>query len=189
MQRSAQQGTSKQRQTQHSFSSPTSSASASPPSLPLPSPHLATLAVLLPLLSVSMFLFSLLSLFLATPAFGQDIVYDQGHNVTSIVGTWASGSQNVVTGSVSPPDTPQHHVVHTHIPDRALHNPPTNRSSTHKQPAYRIHCESIRDVGRRKLRRRAYSSSDGFYEIARYRMTGNGDRPSFLLARSLYSLS
>ena len=63
-----------------------------------------------------MILFSLLSLFLATPAFGQDIVYDQGHNVTSIVGTWASGSQNVVTGSVSHADTSHHHVVNTHIP-------------------------------------------------------------------------
>lgn len=64
----------------------------------------ATLAVLLPTPDiVSMFLLSLLSLF-ATPAFGQDIVYNQAHNVTNIFGTWSSGSQNVVTGPVSPSD-------------------------------------------------------------------------------------
>lgn len=56
-------------------------------------------------LFVTMIAFSLLSLFLAAPTFGQ-IVYDSGHNVTNIVGTWSSGSQNVVTGSVSLYDTP-----------------------------------------------------------------------------------
>ena len=124
-----------------------------------------------------MIAFSLLSLFFVTHALGQDIVYDSAHNVTSIVGTWSSGSQNVVTGAVSiSDDPPVSHVVYTHIPDRASHNPPTNRSSTQLQLACHIHCELIRDVERRKLRWCVYSSSDGYYEIARYRMTGNGNR-------------
>ncbi|KAH0832288.1 hypothetical protein J3R83DRAFT_13287 [Lanmaoa asiatica] len=64
-----------------------------------------------------MIVFSLLSLFLATHAFGQAIVYDSAHNVTTIVGTWSSGSQNVVTGMVSPPDNPLFfRVVHMHTP-------------------------------------------------------------------------
>lgn len=37
----------------------------------------------------------------AAPAvLAQDIVYDSIHNATTIVGTWSSGSQAVVTGSV-----------------------------------------------------------------------------------------
>lgn len=31
----------------------------------------------------------------------QDVVYNSIHNVTTIYGTWSSGSQNVVTGYVS----------------------------------------------------------------------------------------
>ena len=38
----------------------------------------------------------------ATCVFAQDvpIVYDSIHNVTSIQGTWSSGSQHVLTGAV-----------------------------------------------------------------------------------------
>ncbi|KAI9464381.1 chaperone for protein-folding within the ER, fungal-domain-containing protein [Boletus coccyginus] len=88
-----------------------------------------------------MFLFFLLSFF-ATPAFGQDIVYNQAHNVTTIFGTWSSGSQNVVTG----PGFAQ----------------PANASFVY--PATTGMSYSF--------------SSDGFYEIARYRMTGNGSQPN-----------
>lgn len=47
-----------------------------------------------------MMIFTSLLLLLATSAHGQT-VYDAAHNVTAITGTWSSGSQNVVTGSVS----------------------------------------------------------------------------------------
>ncbi|KAH7885070.1 chaperone for protein-folding within the ER, fungal-domain-containing protein [Phlebopus sp. FC_14] len=90
-----------------------------------------------------MFFVSLLSLLLATvPAFGQDIIYDSAHNVTAIYGTWASGSQNVVTGSgfAQPANV-------------SFIYPSTTGLS--------------------------YSfTTDGFYEIARYRMTGNGSIPN-----------
>ncbi|GBE85346.1 Protein rot1 [Sparassis crispa] len=45
-----------------------------------------------------MFLTPLLALLLAVPALAQDIILDAGHNVTTLSGTWASGSGNVVTG-------------------------------------------------------------------------------------------
>lgn len=40
---------------------------------------------------------------LASSASAQDaqVVYDQAHNASSLEGTWASGSQQVLTGSVS----------------------------------------------------------------------------------------
>ncbi|KAF9235655.1 chaperone for protein-folding within the ER, fungal-domain-containing protein [Melanogaster broomeanus] len=85
---------------------------------------------------------SLLSLLLAVPAFGQAIVYNSGHNVTSIVGTWASGSQNVITGSGFAQPANESFIY-----------PPTTGLS--------------------------YSfTDDGYYEIARYRMTGNGPSPN-----------
>lgn len=37
----------------------------------------------------------------ALPVLSQDIVYDAAHNATPIVGTWATGSKAVVTGTVS----------------------------------------------------------------------------------------
>jgi len=40
----------------------------------------------------------LLALALASSSLAQDIVYDAIHNATTIVGTWSSGSQAVVTG-------------------------------------------------------------------------------------------
>lgn len=102
---------------------------------------------------LKMFAFILFSLLLATPAFSQDIVLNSGHNVTTLPGTWSSGSQNVVTGEVSHPHIPHvSHVTYTHIPDRALPDPPTNRSSTPKQPACLIHCESIPTVEYCRLR-------------------------------------
>jgi hypothetical protein len=36
------------------------------------------------------------------------VIYDQAHNYTSLEGTWASGSQQVLTGPVSPPDYVQY---------------------------------------------------------------------------------
>jgi hypothetical protein len=36
---------------------------------------------------------------LAPAAYSQDIVYNAEHNATSIVGTWSSGSKNVMTGA------------------------------------------------------------------------------------------
>ncbi|KAF9219136.1 hypothetical protein BS17DRAFT_434398 [Gyrodon lividus] len=82
-----------------------------------------------------MFVVSFLSLLLAVPALGLD-------NVTSIVGTWASGSQNVVTGSGFAQPANESFIY-----------PPTTGLS--------------------------YSfTADGFYEIARYRMTGNGPSPT-----------
>ncbi|KAF8838909.1 hypothetical protein BDN67DRAFT_991105 [Paxillus ammoniavirescens] len=82
-----------------------------------------------------MIVFSLLLLLLAVPALGQG-------NVTSIVGTWASGSQNVITG--------------------AGFAQPANESFTYP-PTTGL----------------SYSfTGDGFYEIARYRMTGNGPSPT-----------
>ncbi|KAG9308512.1 chaperone for protein-folding within the ER, fungal-domain-containing protein [Chiua virens] len=89
-----------------------------------------------------MFVLSLLSLLLAIPALGQTIVYDSQHNVTTIIGTWSSGSQNVVTG----PGFAQ-------PANESFIYPPTTGIS--------------------------YSfSSDGYYEVARYRMTGNGTLPN-----------
>ncbi|KAF8133318.1 chaperone for protein-folding within the ER, fungal-domain-containing protein [Boletus edulis] len=89
-----------------------------------------------------MFAFPLLFLFLAAPVFGQDIVYNAGHNVTTIIGTWSSGSQNVVTGS-----------NFARPANLSFNYPPTTGIS--------------------------YSfTSDGFYEIARYRMVGNGTQPN-----------
>lgn len=41
-----------------------------------------------------------LALALLTRVQGQDIVFDAEHNATNIVGTWSSGSQAVMTGSV-----------------------------------------------------------------------------------------
>ncbi|KAF8553651.1 hypothetical protein OG21DRAFT_1463724 [Imleria badia] len=84
---------------------------------------------------------SLLSLILTAPVFGQ-IVYNQAHNITSLVGTWSSGSQNVVTGSGFAQPANESFIY-----------PPTTGLS--------------------------YSFTvDGYYEIARYRMTGNGSQPS-----------
>ncbi|KAG8214836.1 chaperone for protein-folding within the ER, fungal-domain-containing protein [Butyriboletus roseoflavus] len=99
-----------------------------------------------------MIVFPLLSLFLATHALGQAIVYDLAHNVTVLYGTWSSGSQNVITGpSFAQPA------------NESFTYPPTTGMS--------------------------YSfTSDGYYEIARYRMTGNGDRPFSFLAWTVYSL-
>jgi len=83
-----------------------------------------------------------LVLSLAPVVISQDIVYDSIHNATTIVGTWSSGSRNVVTGS-------------------GFANP-TNRSFTYP-----------------KTTGISYSfSSDGFYEIARYRFNGNGSNPT-----------
>ncbi|KIJ61083.1 hypothetical protein HYDPIDRAFT_116336 [Hydnomerulius pinastri MD-312] len=89
-----------------------------------------------------MIIASLLSLLLAVPAFSQDIVYDAGHNVTAIYGTWSSGSQNVVTGSGFAQ--------------------PANESFIYP-----------------KTTGLSYSfTTDGYYEISRYRMTGNGTTPN-----------
>lgn len=51
-----------------------------------------------------MILASLLTVVLASfigTTSAQQIVYDAAHNATSIVGTWSSGAQNVLTGPVS----------------------------------------------------------------------------------------
>ena len=37
---------------------------------------------------------------LAAVANAQDIKFDSEHNATTIIGSWASGSKNVTTGSV-----------------------------------------------------------------------------------------
>jgi len=83
----------------------------------------------------------LLSLFLA--AYAQDqVVYDTIHNITTLPGTWSSGSRNVLTGSgfASPNNL-------------SFTYPPTTGMS--------------------------YSfTSDGYYEIARYRMASNGTQPN-----------
>lgn len=47
----------------------------------------------------ALFLYFFLPL-VTVPVLAQDVVYDQIHNVTTIYGTWSSGSQNVVTGDV-----------------------------------------------------------------------------------------
>jgi len=89
-----------------------------------------------------MILASLLAVVLAVPALGQDIVYTPIHNITSIYGTWSSGSQNVITG----PGFAQ----------------PANESFIYP-----------------KTTGLSYSfTSDGYYEIARYRMNGNGTQPN-----------
>jgi hypothetical protein len=46
-----------------------------------------------------MFLTSLITLFIVTSAFAQQIVLDSIHNATSIAGTWSSGSKAVLTGA------------------------------------------------------------------------------------------
>ncbi|KAI6014679.1 chaperone for protein-folding within the ER, fungal-domain-containing protein, partial [Pisolithus marmoratus] len=71
-----------------------------------------------------------------------DIQYTLQHNVTTIYGTWSSGSQNVVTG--------------------AGFAQPANMSFIYP-----------------KTTGMSYSfTSDGYYEIARYRMNGNGTSPN-----------
>lgn len=79
---------------------------------------------------------------LVAPVFGQNIVYTPIHNVTTIYGTWASGSKNVITGpSFASPN------------NVSFHYPSTTGLS--------------------------YSfTDDGYYEIARYRMQGNGSSPN-----------
>ncbi|KAI0265695.1 chaperone for protein-folding within the ER [Gloeopeniophorella convolvens] len=78
------------------------------------------------------------------PAYAQDIQYDSAHNVTPIIGTWASGSKAVQTG-----------------PGFAN---PANLSFTYPP-----------------VTGQSFSfSGDGFYEIARYRFTGNGSAPQCL---------
>ncbi|KIM52735.1 hypothetical protein SCLCIDRAFT_1223478 [Scleroderma citrinum Foug A] len=72
----------------------------------------------------------------------QDVVYNSIHNVTTIYGTWSSGSQNVVTGYGFAQ--------------------PANMSFTYP-----------------KTTGMSYSfTTDGYYEIARYRMKGNGSSPN-----------
>jgi hypothetical protein len=44
---------------------------------------------------------STLLLAAVTTALAQDIQYDAAHNTTSITGMWSSGSQRVLTGTVS----------------------------------------------------------------------------------------
>lgn len=53
-----------------------------------------------------MILGSLFALVLASTALpsyvsAQQIIFDSAHNATTIIGTWSSGSKNVLTGSVS----------------------------------------------------------------------------------------
>lgn len=87
---------------------------------------------------------ALLAAYLVSPinAQGTPIVYDTEHNATSIIGTWSSGSQAVVTG---PGFANPAALTFTY--------PPTTGVS--------------------------YSfSSDGWYEIARYRFNGNGSQPT-----------
>ena len=43
---------------------------------------------------------------LAAVANAQDIKFDTEHNATTIIGSWASGSKNVTTGSVRHLSTP-----------------------------------------------------------------------------------
>ena len=52
-----------------------------------------------------MFVYGLLSIALAAipSVLAQAIEYNAAHNVTPIIGTWSSGSKQVVTGPVSSP--------------------------------------------------------------------------------------
>ncbi|EIW81532.1 hypothetical protein CONPUDRAFT_82418 [Coniophora puteana RWD-64-598 SS2] len=81
---------------------------------------------------------------LISPVLGQGttIQYTPTHNITTIYGTWASGSKNVITGpSFASPN------------NVSFHYPATTGMS--------------------------YSfTTDGYYEIARYRMEGNGSAPN-----------
>lgn len=101
---------------------------------------------LIPRFAFNMMMPVLLSLpllvFLPLPVLAQDIQYTLQHNVTTIYGTWSSGSQNVVTG--------------------AGFAQPANMSFIYP-----------------KTTGMSYSfTSDGYYEIARYRMNGNGTSPN-----------
>ncbi|EIW84489.1 hypothetical protein CONPUDRAFT_50054 [Coniophora puteana RWD-64-598 SS2] len=102
---------------------------------------------------------SLSSLFLLAGVLGQSdsdpIQYTPTHNITTIYGTWSSGSMNVVTGSgfASPSNV-------------SFHYPPTTGVSYSLQsladPNVSLGC----------------STEDGYYELAQYRMSGNASNPN-----------
>lgn len=85
-------------------------------------------------------------------AWAQDIVYNQAHNVTSLLGTWSSGSGNVVTGV-------------------GFANP-VNFSFTYPTTtgvAYAFTTDTLAD------------GSAGYFEEAQYRFTGNGSQPTCII--------
>lgn len=116
---------------------------------------------------------------------GEPIVYDLQHNITSLVGTWSTGSMHVIPGPVYPPASPRlrcadPHIglcvsrrVALHLPVNDWHRgvfvrPPYRRSlATHLAPPH--------------------SSEDGYYEYAQYSFVSNATNPACITGYMLWS--
>jgi len=85
-------------------------------------------------------------------AMAQDIVYDSIHNVTSLLGTWSSGSGNVRTG-----------VGFANPVNFSFNYPATTGIS------YSFTTDVLSD------------GSAGYFEEAQYRFTGNGSQPTCIV--------
>lgn len=113
----------------------------------------------------------------AVPALAQDIVYNAEHNVTSIAGTWTTGSRAVSTGSVRAIQYCALGPTDSVCEYRASQTLLTSPSRTPRTLVFRTLCEYLHRLAAvTKMLRLFLSTDDGFYEVARYRFNGNGTR-------------
>jgi hypothetical protein len=147
----------------------------------LPSLYTPRRQTLLPMLlrSLSLFLSASASVLAQT-----QVVYDSAHNTTSIGGTWSSGSRNVTTGPVGVFKSRLYFPV---TPYSSLFNVDV-RAAKHQNLLFPYEYRCLLFIVRRYLsvclsnerhdiedRFNLYSDeSTGWFEVLRYRMTGNG---------------
>ena len=104
------------------------------------------------------------------------IVYDSIHNATSIVGTWSSGAQNVMTGPVSflLQKSGSTSFIWPRVPgfrkssQYVVHLPSNNRGLLLVVRVF------VASFIYRLMFYDCFSTNDGFYEISRYRFNSNG---------------
>jgi len=100
----------------------------------------------------SIFVSALVGLLSSQTVAAQDIVYDSIHNVTTLLGTWSSGSEHVVTG-----------VGFCNPINFTFTYPATTGIS------YSFTTDVLPD------------GSAGYFEEAQYRFTGNGSQPTCII--------
>ena len=125
-----------------------------------------------------MILSSLLTLVLASfTGSTSAIVFDSEHNYTSITGTWSSGSKNVMTGPVSLFLKKLGSTLFCLTSMLQGFANPLNQTFTYPSTtgiAYSLCVSSLSLDSIEADVTWLFSTDDGFYEISRYRFTGNG---------------
>ena len=147
------------------------------PFLSLPAPLTTTTTTTTMMMMMRTTLAAFTTAILATGVLAQDgapIVYDTIHNITTLEGTWSSGSQHVLTGAVCGPKGLCDHSLSVFSPSglckpRGVHL----YLSRHSRHLVLI-VGTIHKIVHLILTS-ACSSADGYFEEALYRFSGNGN--------------